>query len=806
MTGQMQNIKSKCGSCISFLILTVCWLLFAPSVSALEVSSKRECAVCHVMWLDDFKTEEETLIPWVGTNVLMKTTYGVVSSEDVCYSCHDGYILDSRWVWTGEKHTVYKKPKDVKFDEKKFPLSVKDEIYCGTCHTIHAGPSEEIISYKVFLRMDNRNSEMCRACHKEYDEGPKKGYHTILKEVKEGFPDELKEMGLRPAINKKDIICDSCHRVHGAKQENLLPVEAGISDFCGKCHKEQNVKRAGEGNLLAHKMDREIKKAKPSDVLKKEGAKFENDRLMCLSCHKVHKGKTESILVMDNRDSGLCYECHEDQKVIKDTPHNIRATDKEMKIKTVKKKTAEEVGTCGICHNSHGWAQEVKKGEPAASEVCNVCHGTNRNVSKVEIKGPYIHTIGKGLEEIDPKLKIDLPFFNERFLEGDKVYCATCHEPHKPPEKTKDERGMIKTKFLRDADKTALCGKCHKDEKLVEGTDHDPSTFEKGYKNIRGEDSKTSGICGACHMVHEGPKPIGFAVSPLERDYPEEVRKHRENIYCLSCHERKRVGEEKLIGEISHPLGKKPKEGESEDKRKDEEVTCKSCHSPHIWSPTLKRPGIGKNVEGDITNSFLKMDNSRGDLCKECHKTPYKVAKTKHDMSEEKKRGKEKGVCEQCHTSHNAKEINLWARDISKFRPEEKVKFRLCLECHREGETGEKAPVKFYRHPEDFLLANRFLLTEKEEKKATGAEVTCLTCHTPHVWSKAMIKGEPGKTTTSLTAFLKVEDVAKTFCVDCHREDARYRFQFYHTEKPRIKDSPYYDPLKLLELLQRKKR
>ena len=55
-------------------------------------------------------------------------------------------------------------------------------------------------------------------------------------------------------------------------------------------------------------------------------------------------------------------------------------------------------------------------------------------------------------------------------------------------------------------------------------------------------------------------------------------------------------------------------------------------------------------------------------------------------------------------------------------------------------------------------------------------------------------------------SFLKMGDPAATFCVDCHREEARTRYLYYHDERVRTEDSPYYaeDPIEALrELLKR---
>jgi predicted CXXCH cytochrome family protein len=752
--------------------------------------------------MEDFKSGVETVIPWINTNVLMKNTFGVVSSEDMCYSCHDGFVVDSRAVWTGKRHTVFKKPTDkVRIDERKFPLSVKGEIYCGTCHSIHSESSDEIVSFKVFLRMDNRNSEMCRACHTGYDAGPSKGFHTTMKEVKGGFPESLFAAGLRPAANRKDVICSSCHRVHGTPREDLVPSVAGLTDFCGVCHKA-NTGRGPEGaRLLAHRMGAEMKDIKPTEELKKAGAKFDDNRLGCLSCHKLHQGKAADILVMDNPDSELCLQCHDKMKVVRETPHNLAKTGKDLK--TAKDKTVGDVGTCSFCHGSHGWTRTISGNEALAKEVCSSCHGTDRKVTKIEIKGPYSHSVGKGLEKIAKGVKIDLPLFTDNHTAGDKVYCSTCHDAHVPGKGAIDDRGLVKTKFLRAENKIALCEKCHVNEKLVRGTGHDAAIFEKKYENINKEGVQVSGLCGACHFVHSGPKPIGFAGLPPDRKYPEEIARNAANLYCLSCHEEGRSGEKKLTGRITHPLGGKPKEAEGD--LKDKEVVCASCHDPHRWSPTVAAYGLGKNVDGDLTNSFLRADNSKGKLCEVCHKTEYKVFSSRHDVSEKEK----KGVCEFCHVTHNAKGKKLWTRDLTKAFLDEKEQSRACLECHRKEAPGEKAIVKLFRHPDNLLLVNLPLLAKyglPRDDKSLDMEINCVTCHDPHVWSKTAVEGAAGKEISSKTAFLKAEDPANTACVPCHKIETRYKYQFYHKEKARTKDNPYYDPSNLIESLKKFKK
>jgi len=79
-------IRALTYSCI-FVIFSL--FVITSTAPAAEMRSKRDCAICHVMWLDDFRTDKKTLIEWQSGNVLMKDTQGVVSSEEICYSCHD---------------------------------------------------------------------------------------------------------------------------------------------------------------------------------------------------------------------------------------------------------------------------------------------------------------------------------------------------------------------------------------------------------------------------------------------------------------------------------------------------------------------------------------------------------------------------------------------------------------------------------------------------------------------------------------------------------------------------------------------
>jgi nitrate/TMAO reductase-like tetraheme cytochrome c subunit len=85
------------------------------------------------------------------------------------------------------------------------------------------------------------------------------------------------------------------------------------------------------------------------------------------------------------------------------------------------------------------------------------------------------------------------------------------------------------------------------------------------------------------------------------------------------------------------------------------------------------------------------------------------------------------------------------------------------------------------------------LYNARGERSADG-EITCSSCHDPHVWSKDPAKrmqaalnigkDEPVKGDTT-TSFLK-SGVLKEFCAVCH-DDAEARYDKYHEEDFRMK-------------------
>ena len=179
----------------------------------------------------------------------MKDTQGIVSAEEVCYSCHDGYVADSRFtVWKYHNHPTFQKPSKDVIIPSTLTLSNKGEIYCGTCHSPHSGresapgvsPEETIPGPLAFLRLPNINSSLCEACHITKADFHRTNGHPLHMDTMP-IPQALFEQGSVQAEPKNTIICETCHKNHGAKGSHITVVDNSRSGLCMICHKERTI-------------------------------------------------------------------------------------------------------------------------------------------------------------------------------------------------------------------------------------------------------------------------------------------------------------------------------------------------------------------------------------------------------------------------------------------------------------------------------------------------------------------------------------------------------------------------------------
>ena len=245
---------------------------------------------------------------------------------------------------------------------------------CGTCH-------DEI--YKGFMASPHsattKESSMTHGAHGcEFCHGPGSahveggGDKSKIFRFTEAKPDEISRRCLtchearveqrqfmRSAHNENGISCTSCHTIHHAKKEYLLPSKQ--TDLCFTCHAEQRADfekpfrhRVLEGmirctdchNPHGTTTGRQIRTTPGNEIelicfkchMDKRGPfVFEHNAVRtegCLVCHSPH-GSTNARMLLTARINSLCLQCHADPG----GPHNQNG----------------KAQTCILCHSQiHG--------------------------------------------------------------------------------------------------------------------------------------------------------------------------------------------------------------------------------------------------------------------------------------------------------------------------------------------------------------------------------------------------------------------------------------------------------------------
>ena len=83
------------------LLLPVLLVISAPSsLNAEEAADAFDCAACHPMKIRDFKGRRANPVTPVEEFPELPTgQQDIASSPAMCFSCHDGFVMDSRDLW-----------------------------------------------------------------------------------------------------------------------------------------------------------------------------------------------------------------------------------------------------------------------------------------------------------------------------------------------------------------------------------------------------------------------------------------------------------------------------------------------------------------------------------------------------------------------------------------------------------------------------------------------------------------------------------------------------------------------------------
>jgi len=745
----------------TFFFVILLFLSIPSSIPALEMSSKRDCAICHVMWLNDFRTDKKTLIEWQPGNVLMKDTQGVVSSEGICYSCHDGYVIDSRAiVWKYNSHKTFVKPSNNVVIPSALPLSNKDEIYCGTCHSAHGVGSDSNDGRSLFTsfsRVKNVDSSLCERCHGNETNFKRSNSHP-LKTTQLELPVMLFKLGGVRGKDKNKIICQTCHKVHGAKGGRITIVDNTNSKLCIICHEKQK-------SVINTKHD------------------------MSLLLPDIKNIKQQQV-----SQSGPCGACH--------TPHNGAN----------KRLWARQIGSGDLatqmCLSCHG-----EKSGFDTKHIGNMSHPVNNEPSS-----------DTSISDTLPLYTADLTRSQKGRVQCFTCHEVHRWSPNSSTDQGgKDIEGDGSNSFLRISNNVSsdLCLDCHKDKKQLITSDHNLIVTAPGEKNIQGLTADQSGPCGACHVPHNASGGHLWAKTiPENKNIVTQlcVGCHNKN----GAAKAKLIGDnyhpvniafktlnlKESAKEISTLLPFYDSAGNRMPDGKEGEIVCITCHEPHTWSPKQTEPVLNytfKNITGDATNSFLRRANfPSSDLCKVCHAEKALVDGTAHDLKVTAPKAinllgqtvKESGTCGACHLVHNSpNQLKLWARRYGPVADNESIMDALCTSCHSKRNIAAKKVPRIATHPANKLINNIMrvnkdnknytLLFDKNGKEVNVGNLSCPSCHNAHQWNPENRMAKDDSEGNFTGKFLRTESY-NMVCMDCHGLDALIKYEYFHDPGKRV--------------------
>ena len=740
---------------IIIIVLSAIFLL-VHSAQAITRRADKECLLCHVLWFDAFKTDQKTLIERSDSSIVIAGSMGLASSAAMCVTCHDGYVVDSRVrVAEGNPHHALKKvPKSLKLPEI-FRLDRNNEIYCGTCHTLHDFKGSAEVGSTPFMRFDNQRSQMCIACHAGKTEQQGFANHPVLKEAKDIPLSEAAKKGASFGPSR-EIICQSCHNAHG-KQALVSPVNN--SSLCTICHQNKKSLINGKHDLRLTLPDiKNIKQQRPSE----SGP--------CGACHIPHNAAGRKLwakkLNPENPASQMCLTCHAEQTGVKTKRIGRHTHPTDVKLVSAESLPSElplfsadatrDPGgrvQCFTCHNAHQWdpASPDKTGgknvegdasnsflrmsNNAKSALCLKCHGDKKSVIAS-----------------DHNLKVTAP--QAKNIQGFRVDlsgpCGACHIPHNAVGKKLWARQLNPgTPALQ------MCLTCH--------------SRESGFKT----------------------KLIG------DNDHPVDITLKKLNI---SESGDRMVPSLPLYGDDGKilPTGK---------------MVCLTCHDPHTWSAQQSRPDPNytmQNREGDANSSFLRKANyPSSDLCRTCHPAQAGIDGTDHDLETTAPQAvnllgqtvKMSGTCGACHLVHNGpNKLMLWARSYRALPENENSMTALCTSCHSKGNMAEKKIPAIATHPTGKLISNIIRynknnvgytpIFDQNGQETNVGEISCPSCHNAHQWSPLFEETAVPQTQkdNGMEKFHFLRNMSKDLvCINCHGRQTLYRYLYFHSPDKRKK-------------------
>ena len=663
------------------------------------------CVLCHPS-RDRAAFEALSAMPGVEVK-------GESGQAFVCYSCHNGSVVDSRKVLAAPgQHPTGFTPRSPL--PKGFPL-YGGRVDCGTCHSPHGkGPGSE-----RWLRAADDGSSTCQQCH------PKKRDLHLGRRLSEAQREEIAALGGRPGPSG-ELACSTCHAAHGGRGTQLLvgayggnadkplsPVLGSAArpppgdELCGTCHRSQvgATKHAGRGCSACHAPHSDTpallaggKEGPCAGCHPGRAGKGEHQRLTpgCSGCHSVHGpaasgGEAKGLLRFPVRGGVLCASCHKG----KEAPHGpsaaVAGVDTNLLATRGIALGSDGHIECTTCHKAHGASAE-RLLPLARPLLCLYCHG-KQNPFGPGGAGTGRHPVGVSLNEEQARL-LD----RDRASPSGVLTCVSCHSAHGS-----------------SAQPQASCSGCHPNR-----------AGGAGHGGVEG--------CGACHSVH-GRLPPSRA--------------------CAECHGQ--------TGKPRHPPGAKPESNgfplfdDAGNRSAWGAIACPTCHDVHSRSPALARGG--RPADTCLTchaekRSLLGGPHDReaagegpGAACKTCHPAHAPIRKSDDPAGDS---------CRECHgkdlhslAGHSPVGSPAWQSSgaefplFDRFGNSSRYGFITCPTCHDVHQAKGGLALRLEsRNPPRLCLAchkdKANLLGSPHDPRGSGEGDACGLCHQIHSRGQAL--------------------------------------------------------------------
>jgi predicted CXXCH cytochrome family protein len=726
---------------LPLLPLPLLLLLLAPPARAQQPmptrDSKRECATCHLDWVDAFDRPGAILL-------IDRPAKPQAAAEDTCRGCHDGSVGDSRrGVWLEHGHRMNDRPTDRVKVPPHMPLE-DGKMVCRTCHTAHTVPTAGDLSKIVFLRAAKEGG-LCQQCHVDRAYGAEHTSHPLAKLPFE-LPPELAAAHARTDItDRTKMACQTCHTTHGARQDHLLVMGTSSGQLCIACHEKLRPTEWKADTPREHPQTPPLKTDAQKRAIADLGTRLgPGDTLTCFSCHKMHAARTGKYMLADTLEgSRLCLRCHEDRKAVLASAHDLR-TNKPLE-KNQLDQASDASGPCGACHSFHRYARQPRPSRADPSGRCATCHPPTANVEPRAQRArpddkplPLAHPLELPASTQLPPTAAKLPLHTPT-PDNRSVTCRTCHDPH-----------LGRTANFLRAQNDTLCTSCHSTQTMAGSGKHDFSPRPE-LKNARGQTAADAGKCGFCHAVHAPAGPVMWVATTQPPSTPDAL--------CTQCHREGGLAGKMPRTRTAHPTGPKvrpttratvalPLYNTNGSQSANGAVACASCHDAH--------------ADSSRSASMLRVSGPASELCAKCHGENATMAGGPHDARGRKdfpNTGPTDDLCTSCHRPHGddpAKQGFAFVptRDLRKADA-------ACVTCHaQQAWTTDDPPARGRSlHPTTVPSQHAAVAADLPliDTGNGNASIACKTCHDPHAPA-----GTP-----KLVRFATRQTTA-TLCVRCH--------------------------------------